>query len=61
MGITKRNSSNGDVKDRKDESLLAEQKVTFLACFQGAVASLGGFIFGYIRLAFVMPCNYVSL
>ncbi|KAH0593797.1 hypothetical protein MHUMG1_08548 [Metarhizium humberi] len=34
-------------KDRKD-ALLAEQKITFLACFQGGVASLGGFIFGYI-------------
>lgn len=41
-------------KDRKD-ALLAEQKITFLACFQGGVASLGGFIFGYIRSVF--PCT----
>lgn len=50
MGSDKRDSANGDAKDRKKEELLAEQKITFLACFQGFVASLGGFIFGYIRL-----------
>ncbi|GAB0136123.1 hypothetical protein EsDP_00004437 [Epichloe bromicola] len=43
------NTPNGDEngQDRK-EAVVAQQKVTFLACFQGGVASLGGFIFGYI-------------
>lgn len=27
----------------------SSQKVTFLACMLGAVASIGGFIFGYVR------------
>ena len=27
----------------------ADQKVTFKACFLGAVASIGGFMFGYVR------------
>lgn len=26
-----------------------QQKVTFLACALGATASIGGFIFGYVR------------
>lgn len=26
-----------------------QQKVTFLACILGATASIGGFIFGYVR------------
>ncbi|KAG5970968.1 hypothetical protein E4U55_001351 [Claviceps digitariae] len=30
------------------EVTISEQKITFLACFQGGVASLGGFLFGYI-------------
>ncbi|KAG5939589.1 hypothetical protein E4U53_007766 [Claviceps sorghi] len=39
--------SNGSEMDRT-EVPISKQKVTFLACFQGGVASLGGFIFGYI-------------
>jgi hypothetical protein len=31
------------------------QKVTFLACMLGAVASIGGFIFGYVRYATPIP------
>ena len=30
-------------------SLAAEQKLTFLACLLGTVASIGGFMFGYVR------------
>ncbi|KAG5993821.1 hypothetical protein E4U43_003389 [Claviceps pusilla] len=41
-------ASDGSEIDRCDVTI-AEQKITFLACFQGGVASLGGFIFGYIR------------
>lgn len=26
-----------------------QQRVTFIACFLGAVASIGGFMFGYVR------------
>ncbi len=30
-------------------SLAAEQKITALAIFLGVVASIGGFMFGYVR------------
>ena len=30
-------------------SAAADQRVTFLACILGAVASIGGFMFGYVR------------
>jgi SP family sugar:H+ symporter-like MFS transporter len=30
-------------------AIVAEQKVTVLAIFLGAVASIGGFMFGYVR------------
>lgn len=45
------NTPDGDENgnDRKEAVVAQDQKVTFLACFQGGVASLGGFIFGYIR------------
>ncbi|KAK2606293.1 hexose transporter hxt5 [Conoideocrella luteorostrata] len=51
MGIMKKKlveHANGDENGGKEASPLDEQKITFLACFQGGVASLGGFIFGYI-------------
>jgi hypothetical protein len=52
MTSSTRDSPTGESKERKEESLLAEQKVTFLACLQGGIASIGGFIFGYIRSVF---------
>jgi SP family sugar:H+ symporter-like MFS transporter len=33
---------------------VAEQRVTLLACALGAVASIGGFIFGYVRYCELM-------
>lgn len=30
-------------------AIVAEQKVTAIAIFLGAVASIGGFMFGYVR------------
>lgn len=39
---------------------LAEQKVTWIACILGAVASIGGFIFGYIRYGLSLPADDTS-
>lgn len=30
-------------------AIVAEQKITAIAIFLGAVASIGGFMFGYVR------------
>lgn len=30
-------------------AMKGNQKVTFMACFLGLVASIGGFMFGYVR------------
>ncbi|KEY68623.1 hypothetical protein S7711_00505 [Stachybotrys chartarum IBT 7711] len=35
---------------QRDE-VVKEQRVTFIACFLGLVASIGGFMFGYVRCA----------
>lgn len=34
---------------REPPPLAAEQRLTFLACLLGTVASIGGFMFGYVR------------
>lgn len=34
---------------QESPSLASEQKLTFLACLLGTVASIGGFMFGYVR------------
>lgn len=34
---------------------IAEQKITAIAIFLGAVASIGGFMFGYVRCALMTP------
>lgn len=41
----------GDVQspDAASADITAEQKVTFAAAFLGLVASIGGFMFGYVR------------
>ncbi|CAG9990334.1 unnamed protein product [Clonostachys byssicola] len=36
---------------------VAEQRITLLACALGAVASIGGFIFGYVRYCKLMPLD----
>lgn len=57
MGLFKRRAppeaqlSKEGVKEGEKSDVLAEQKVTLIACVLGAVASLGGFIFGYVRYA----------
>jgi MFS transporter, SP family, sugar:H+ symporter len=53
MGFLKRHTAhaekaNGEASD-SDASLAAEQKVTFKAIWLGVVASIGGFMFGYVR------------
>lgn len=40
---------NGDSGNHEPVPLAKEQKVTFLACLLGTVASIGGFMFGYVR------------
>ncbi|KAG6032799.1 hypothetical protein E4U41_007129 [Claviceps citrina] len=42
------NAPSSDGSEHERTETISDQKVTFLACFQGGVASLGGFIFGYI-------------
>lgn len=50
---TQQHDVNGLVAQRKggtmEKKAVAQEKVTLLACVLGAVASLGGFIFGYVR------------
>ena len=41
--------------------LAAEQKVTFRAVFLGVVASVGGFMFGYVRYVSPFPCTPVAM
>ncbi|QUC17530.1 uncharacterized protein UV8b_01771 [Ustilaginoidea virens] len=43
-GINGANAEN----ERKEIASLAKEKVTFMACSQGAIASIGGLIFGYV-------------
>lgn len=37
------------VERKSAPSEAADQKITLLACFLGLVASIGGFMFGYVR------------
>ena len=41
------------------DPMVAKQKVTLLACWLGLVASIGGFMFGYVRS--VPSCAVLSL
>jgi SP family sugar:H+ symporter-like MFS transporter len=45
--------SGGQIPSRPEgpsaAAIVAEQKVTAIAIFLGAVASIGGFMFGYVR------------
>lgn len=57
MGFLKRHadqveSSNGVANTEGSQPAVPpakEQRITFLACFLGLVASIGGFMFGYVR------------
>lgn len=56
MPFLKRNadqveSPNGTLAGAQPEPevAVAQQKITFIACFLGLVASIGGFMFGYVR------------
>ncbi|RYP09161.1 hypothetical protein DL764_001432 [Monosporascus ibericus] len=49
MGFLKRNTDQVEREnDGQPTSAAAQQKVTFIACFLGLVASIGGFMFGYV-------------
>ena len=62
MGLFKKHApseaqlSKEDLKKGEKSDVQVEQKVTLLACVLGAVASLGGFIFGYVRYANDAAC-----
>lgn len=54
MALTKHFGKGSDKRPTSQNgpsaaALAAEQKVTALAIFLGAVASIGGFMFGYVR------------
>jgi SP family sugar:H+ symporter-like MFS transporter len=56
MGLFKKQVSPPEEEPKRDHSTSSEgsgghseAKVTVLACTLGAVASIGGFIFGYVR------------
>lgn len=58
MGFFKKQVSPPEEEPKRDHSsssegseIHTEAKVTVLACALGAVASIGGFIFGYVRYA----------
>jgi hypothetical protein len=44
-------TGGGGVAENTDheQALTSEQRVTFQAIFLGSVASIGGFMFGYVR------------
>lgn len=44
-------SSHEDIANVVKPETIEQEKVTLLACILGAVASCGGFIFGYVRYA----------
>lgn len=46
-GSAKHDGAVHVLADRAEEK--AHERVTLLACVLGAVASIGGFIFGYVR------------
>lgn len=50
-------SSHEDVANIVKPETFEEEKVTLLACILGAVASCGGFIFGYVRYALLHACH----
>ncbi|EPE04303.1 hexose transporter-like protein [Ophiostoma piceae UAMH 11346] len=47
MGLFKGNKQDGEKQGGGHGDVVAEQKITFKACFLGLVASIGGFLFGY--------------
>lgn len=51
MGLFKRSNNDSDhvEKPAPEDDLIKDQKVTFIACWLGLVASIGGFMFGYVR------------
>lgn len=49
MAESIKESTHEEAQEQRGNVPLQQEKITFLAIFQGGVASLGGFIFGYIR------------
>lgn len=65
MPFLKKNASHGEKREEgvagpsSDAApIAANQKVTFIAVFLGVVASIGGFMFGYVRYAFTPTYAY---
>ena len=65
MGFLKRHADQVETPDgvhQKQEGShtaatrpATEQRITFLACWLGLVASIGGFMFGYVRYVWPFP------
>jgi MFS transporter, SP family, sugar:H+ symporter len=51
MGFLKRHADHADqpAADSAVDPVQSEQKITGMAIFLGLVASIGGFMFGYVR------------
>jgi MFS transporter, SP family, sugar:H+ symporter len=59
MGIfTRAKPQPGEDLDHADR-VKAQQRITFAACMLGLVASVGGFMFGYVRSALSLSCLLV--
>lgn len=65
MPFLKKNASHGEKREEgvagpstATDNPVAHQKVTFIAVFLGVVASIGGFMFGYVRYA--LTTNYTQ-
>lgn len=58
MGLFPKKLAAPKQQSQDEIDLAAEQKVTFRAIWLGVVASVGGFMFGYVR--YVSPGTPVS-
>lgn len=62
MGLFSKKSAAPQTQSQDEIDLAAEQKVTFRAVFLGVVASVGGFMFGYVRYVFPgHPCCPIDM
>ena len=49
MHFLKKHEDHVEKPGHVHNAAAAGQRITFLACFLGLVASIGGFMFGYVR------------
>lgn len=55
-GVEHKDRTEADAPTSDSSSdITAEQKITFAAAFLGLVASIGGFMFGYVRYVLLFP------